>query len=241
MAKVLCERPRAGGWGNEKNYKRKVYESMRDEIPVKFESMKKRLWERKDFTDLISPLYKFIEGKVGSRWNDVYSEIRERVNPNSLQQIHLLGHVKAMVEQNVVMVGEQPYIVAVSYRKIKGVGQGYIPLTSMNVNHYYVDPRDGILKKAPLDIYKKKEEKKEYIWIDDMSQYRLIKCKNQWIWFYVKFVPLEYRYYDGRKAGNDVVLKKTIFELEAMEKYGKKIYANFKKQLNKKEIKILFS
>jgi hypothetical protein len=235
MEKVLCERPRIGGWGGMKGYKKRCYKEKEAEIERKFESIKKPWLDRKNFTDLISPLYNFIDSKVGCLWDEVYSEIRERVNPNSLQQIHLLDHIKDMVERNVVMVNNEPYICGSRYTE-----NGYFRLLSSGyVNYYYVHPVDGILRKAPFVSHKKKKEKKKYIWIDEMNQYRLILCKNQWIWFHVSLAPLKSYVFPLYNRGYDQVLRRIITETEAYGLYNKKVYAVSKRQLNKREIKSL--
>lgn len=233
MGKVLTERPRHNPNGRRpKGYKRKLQRYGIDYLSK--ESMTKPWrngWGGKEFSDLLGPLYNFLLGCVGRKWDDVYSEIRERVNPNSLQQIHLLGHVEEFVNKDILVVKGVPYLHCERFE------------SSNYYRKMYVDPTDGILKLAPTRKELKKKETKTYIWKDKerLSQYRWING----YWYEVQLAPLNYytnKFTDKKTMifVYDQVLKKTVYvSSEVYDLYGENYYTIWKKQLNKKQIKIL--
>lgn len=135
MKHVLIDRPRVGGHGAKES---KLFKDLED--APSHESMTKRYTDRKDFSDHIHPLYKFLNKNVGRPWDKVYSEIREFVGPNSTMDMHLLQHVRGFVEMDVEMVGK------VAYRTVAGY-----PLESTRrYNTLYVHPVTGLLCRAPF-------------------------------------------------------------------------------------------
>ncbi len=175
MSKVLTERPRT-----KSRYRRYSNNSERsiDDFQQK-ESMKLKHIERKSFSDLLGPLYRFIGSRVGKPWNDVYSEICQHIKPKSTLQLHVLGHLKHIVLTNVIVEGEfirRPtdgrYLNITSYKKYK---------------LYYVDPTTGILRKAKIFPYE--QPKKETTVVSDgMIQYRLVN--KVWYVLELTYIPL---------------------------------------------------
>src|SRR5215471_12398588 len=152
MGKVLTERPRAHGHyaRTPKGSRRLFAQQERDDELPKYESID-FCWKRglflKEFTDLIGPLYRFIRSRVGRKWNDVYSEIRERVNPSSLQQIHLLDHIDGtfgMVHTKVGLIDGEPY-------DFSGNGKIARITSARRYEVYYVCPVSGLLLIAPKE------------------------------------------------------------------------------------------
>jgi hypothetical protein len=175
MSKVLTERPRSKGWdrGFERNKERSE-----DDFLEK-ESMKLRHKDRKSFSDLLGPLYRFVDSKVGKPWNDVFSEICQHIKPKSTLQLHVLGHLKHIVLTNVIVEGEfirrptdKQYLNVTSYKKYK---------------LYYVDPTTGILRKAKIFPYE--QPKKETTVVSNgMIQYRLVN--KVWYVLEIAYLPL---------------------------------------------------
>jgi hypothetical protein len=174
MSKVLTERPRT-----KCKYRRYSNNSERsiDDFQQK-ESMKLRHIERKSFSDLLGPLYRFIGSRVGKPWNDVYSEICQNLKPTSTLQQHLLDHVKTIVLTNVIVEGEfirrpidDRYLNVTSYKKYK---------------LYYVDPTTGILCKAKIFPYEKPKKETTVI-SNGMTQYRLIN--KVWYVLELTYIP----------------------------------------------------
>lgn len=87
----------------------------------------------KYFNDYLSPLRRYLKKQVGRFWDEVYSEIRAVVKPNSTTNIHVYQHLDREVEKHVKYIDGEPYSLENSY-----------PIRSL-----YVCPDSGILKAAP--------------------------------------------------------------------------------------------
>jgi hypothetical protein len=220
MDKVLIERPRSRAWsGKQPKGTRRILNPYKfEDIEVK-ESMRRPwvlAWNTKEFSDLLGPLKKFLATRVGYKWDDVYSEIRTNISPNSKMQLHLLEHVYDFVERHVMIIDGEV------------IGESGYP-----VNNYYVHPETGILTAAPK---KSKVKKKE-------STIRCINCKYyieyKGVWYLIKLKKLP-----EINTGllYDVLEKKRLkfYQFAPYNYlYGGFFYAVYKRQLNKKEIKSL--
>lgn len=92
--RVIISRPRIKSW---KKLSRKKFRE-EDEIPI---SIKKQLgWNKKQQSDLINPLRRFLRKNVGRKWNDVWSEICVSNDRRTISGSHLRDHVQMEVEQN---------------------------------------------------------------------------------------------------------------------------------------------
>lgn len=133
MNKLLCERPRYGEdyskFGNKN--------TLLEDLPTK-ESMRKpyggRYGRGKQLNDYLAPLRRFLESKVGSLWDDVYSEIRANINPNSTVQQHVLEHIFGYVEINVqyidgVVYSKPPYPSRIGDGEMYVDSEGYLRCT----------------------------------------------------------------------------------------------------------------
>src|SRR5690349_2140895 len=96
MDKLLVERRRHGGGvrfprGAEGKWRRVALEDR-----PKRESLR-RPWcgsgAEKCLNENLAPLRRFLRSHCGRPWNKVYSEIRERINPNSAVQLHIWQHL----------------------------------------------------------------------------------------------------------------------------------------------------
>jgi len=94
--KVLTERPRVGGGGVYRSGKRMGEKELHEDFSIKKSPMSMGRGS-KEFTDLISPLYRWMEKQVGRPWNKVYSDIKVNFGSSNLQHQHLLDHIKWMV------------------------------------------------------------------------------------------------------------------------------------------------
>jgi hypothetical protein len=102
MAKVITERPRAGGGRVEsKAYRDDVHwgrlreQGREDESPSR-EAIAGLKWgsTRKHFTDFLSPVVGFLRKHVGRPWDDVWSELCRVLDGGSTTQRHVLEHVR---------------------------------------------------------------------------------------------------------------------------------------------------
>jgi hypothetical protein len=218
MDKILVERPRLGGGvkyprGAEGKWGRISL----DERPRR-EAIK-RAWSdwrvQKHLNENLAPLRRFLRSRRGRPWDEVYSEIRERINPASPIQLHIWQHLMWEVARDRLAVA-------------KARRYGF--------RGFYVDPETGILHSnpdrpryryrpspSPIDFYVRFE-----------GRYHL---RIEGIWYEVDLAPLP------RWPVWDAVQRKTtdvsgvIAELPRID--GHLHYAVRKRQLGKKEIRRL--
>lgn len=256
MAKVVTERPRCrGGLKAPKGYYKKL-ESIPAEDQPKREKIRQKWiegYEGKEFTDVLGPLRGYVHSIIGKPFDKVFSDIKKTLPGDNMSVRHVLGHLWDMLIRNVA-IDEQgrPCDADLSYR--------YSDLV-LEYEHRgviaYVDPRDGIIKRAPT--YKRaayKEEPKPYVWKGDklyylindvwyeieVGTYSVIKSRLSNRYSHYFSYATELKGFNGYWS-YDVVFKRYVSVLQEWElskAYGKTgVYAANKRQLNKQEIKRL--
>ena len=147
MHEVVIERPRVGGTLRHHNvrvrYKGMDIDTL-DDLPKKqgYRRPYVENWgDAKEFSDLLGPLHRFLISKVGEKWDDVYSEIRQTLNPNSTPQIHIMNHVFQFVEIDTRMDDKGEIYVLGRY--------GGHSRHSISDGQLYVHPKTGILCRTP--------------------------------------------------------------------------------------------
>lgn len=143
FTKVVTERPRRGHG--------KTYKPVRPRGPIGEDEcggMEGMRWphgrDGKEFSDLIGPLWRFIHSRLGEKWDDVYSEICANLKGRNTQQQHIIGHLWQYVERYVEVTATGA-VRSKSCRFWRPRDGDYI------YSDFYVDPRDGILKKTKKD------------------------------------------------------------------------------------------
>lgn len=145
IAKVLVTRPRIRSRWNHNGGGRSAM-AANDDLPS-HESMRSRhvrTNNAKELNEYLSPLRRFIEGKVGHRWDDVYSEIRSLIKAGNTIHEHILEHVDGYIAITVV-ADDRSQTGMVSHNKLT---QRYDRRMPVNPGDIYVDPKDGIIKRA---------------------------------------------------------------------------------------------
>lgn len=219
MAKIIVERPRAGG-GRDRRGRAPALEDL-----PKREGIKRPHTDRKELNENLAPLVRFLDKNVGRPWNNVYSEISERINVNSAVQAHIKQHLWDFVEKDVVIVDGKPRKNGHGY-----LGQGrYAEIYSQ----FYVHPLHGLLCRNK-DRYRKtyrRESKQFHIEIDANRWYKPIKG----IWYALTLTPMA----KAPPGARDRLFNLSV-QLDGREiarKYNRLVYASGKRQLNKKELK----
>lgn len=109
MDRVVIERPR---WGSglrnrEVRTQRAAWRAAVARGDFDGEATRVRMVPRrgpcKGLTDLLGPLERFLEQRRGRLWDEVYSEIRQVLRPDSLLRKHALDHLVEMVSQHVFL------------------------------------------------------------------------------------------------------------------------------------------
>ncbi len=101
MHHLLVERGHAGrswsykrpkGWRARCRFRNEEDEQRESAVPP-------RHWPQ--FSENLSPLYRFLDAQVGRPWDSVYSEIRAHVNADTAVQYHILQHLYDRLVVNV--------------------------------------------------------------------------------------------------------------------------------------------
>lgn len=141
MAKVIVERPRRPASGRLKGRLDQDFEAQ----PIK-QGMKYRLADTKSLNENLAPLRRYLARQVGRPWSKVYAEISAHLKATSAVQQHVRDHLKDYVA------------VKVSLNK---AGEPMVVSRWRRSYDFYVDPRDGILKRAKADTDKARKRAKE--------------------------------------------------------------------------------
>jgi len=141
MAKVIVERPRHPASGRLKGRMNRDLESQ----PNK-QGMKYRLADTKSLNENLAPLRRYLAGQVGRPWSKVYSEISANLKATNAVQQHVRDHLKDFVA------------VKLSANK---AGEPLVVSRWRCAYDFYVDPHDGILKRAKTATDKSRKRAKE--------------------------------------------------------------------------------
>lgn len=147
MCKVITERPR---YKNHTGTEGRSKEHLLDEDAPTRESIRAPYnlrYSRKEFSDHLSPLYRFIASQVGRLWNEVNSEIRAHLHLPNVNAQHFLTHLDHILVVKVVMIDGIPHH-----------AKGCYPIQVYSVRgSYYVHPETGRICRLeiPADQTKK--------------------------------------------------------------------------------------
>ena len=200
LNKQLCERERRGSRMSYKAVRRsKKHTTMGVEgesLPAS-EGMTARYgYNTKDFSENLNPLYSQLRKAVGRPWAKFYSELCQNFDKRSVINQHILQHLYDRLEIH-VHIRDGELWCAPRY----GLNR---PLKNQYNIEYYVDPRDGIIKKnrayrtgRALDQERKvrlaKEELEKTRWIDEDNVLR--KIGDVWFHFTMQdTTPASYTY-----------------------------------------------
>ena len=173
MFKIIVERPRIGHNIKEPHPVLKITEET--DLPS-FESIKNKKNRKngcKRLNENLSPLYRFLKGKVGQNWNDVWSEICEHLDNSSTVKKHVKDHAKTYFERVIKMIDGVPHkynpnrtryeynpITRTYSKKVEKKAQthnsAWEPFYSYNkYRRYYINPETNIIEIAPVKPNKK--------------------------------------------------------------------------------------
>src|SRR5277367_6788424 len=109
--KVLCERPRRGGAFTYHDFRARQRRGDLGDLPAN-QGMGRPYGRSfgKEFSDLIGPLRRFFQSRVGQRWNDVWSELCAHVNGGTTIDQHLKIHACQEVETETFVADGKVYV-----------------------------------------------------------------------------------------------------------------------------------
>lgn len=180
MAKVLVGRPRRG-----EQRSRKGHGNQLELLPTK-EGMRRRWTDYKELNENLAPLRRFLASRVGRRWDAVYTEISAHLTPRNAVQQHVRSHLTDFVAPNLLVTPEGAL-----------VDSSWRGLDWRRFYDFYVDPRDGVLKRSLSDKARRREaqrrqqrhaalrETAETIVLGPMTEFHRLHG----IWYRVEFLP----------------------------------------------------
>lgn len=197
LNKLLCEHERYGSYRSFKDVRRKKQfvgnggEEL-ENLPRR-ESMKTRYdwnWSQKEFGENLNPLYGQVKKAVGRKWDDFYSELRKTFDTRSVINQHILIHLYSYIDVQTFVDEDGDVATHSAYRgavKIKDSG-----------TQYYVDPRDGIIKRnkrykswkktrKEIEAERKREREKEFRWIGTAA----VMYLEDGVWFTYQVAKLK--------------------------------------------------
>jgi hypothetical protein len=179
----------------------------------------------KYLSDHLGPLRRLLRSKVGQPWNQVHSELSQRLDANTMAGRHVLDHVNDYVTQNVDLIDGVPHSRDGGWRRGRVLGAGYH-------EDFYVHPDTGILclaakrPRVQLRVVPANVDKPvDSIYIDRYQRYQ--KLDDVWYWVKLADVPIGLPVWD-------VAEKQTV-----VSRYPGLRYAIEKRQCNKQELKRL--
>jgi hypothetical protein len=176
LGKIVIERPRVGWRISQKKvtgYKKtlnKLTQDAVDDDGLFNPYIIKNRWRTKSFSDNLSPLRRWLRSQLDQPWDIVYSEVCRKIETKTLAGQHLLFHLLAMVERDVIIIDNVP-----CSRRNRQLGYWREEL--------YVHPETGFLclaKKVSKSTSKKRDDE---VFIN-CDRY----CKINDIWYLVTYL-----------------------------------------------------
>ena len=221
MNKVLIERTRRGGRGkqrkvyekacrSQKRYRDEAYGIAVDDAPQKVSMRRPHVinGNYKEFSDLLSPLVRFLRANAGRPWNDVWSEICKVMKGNGLQADHVKGHVKQ-------------YVGGIPHSGIRYYGYMVDVWAPNSSDPVYVDS-NGILRKNPDYGNRRRYRRREkYNYYRESATVEYHKFNGAWFRVEINKETIEkfYRSYSGgvyarKEVAYSIYKKKTLSKKE---------------------------
>ncbi|QIR35805.1 hypothetical protein HCG51_02900 [Tolypothrix sp. PCC 7910] len=229
LSEIVIERPRSGAripLKKQTGYKKQLYKLTQDatEDGLFNHYLIKTRYKSKYLSDHLGPLRRLLRSKVGQPWNDVYSELCQRLDHNTMAGQHVIGHIWDYVERYVEIIDGIPY--RKSHRGFE------LPLDWSNRDRFYIHPDTGILcavEKAPRK-QKQKTQETDFIIIDNYHEYQKLND----IWYVITFGNFP------QKPNHNTKDSLTgLTDILWHRYYGLPFYAVSKRQCSKKEIRVI--
>ncbi len=147
LNKLLCERERVGHSDKYKHYRRlKKFNPAPGEegenLPFTEGTKHRYGYDGKSFNENLSPLRGAIRANLGKRWDTFYSDLCKNFDKRSVINQHILQHLFQYVEREVYIEDGELWVRQGQYSR-----SGDVKLRDSRYTEYFVDPRDGIMKK----------------------------------------------------------------------------------------------
>ncbi len=194
ISKKLVERPRHNGWGEKSKDTRRVNrnnprlneyydeETGNWDVESDASSLGKMSMGHgtKNFNEYFAPFYRWLKKQVGRPWDNVYSDIRERLDPNSTVQMHVMQHLWGWVERY-VKLEDGELVLYTKYSRPEKLSEMKGYYNSGEYDLLYIHPVTKLFCKQTI---KKREEKPKEIFVYEESK-QVFLCKLKGIWYRV--------------------------------------------------------
>jgi hypothetical protein len=235
LSQIVIERPRqgwrvslkkVGGYRKQLDHLTQIATEEGLLSPCLLKPRHKTKW----LSDHLGPLRRYLQANIGKPWNDVHSQLCQRLDSNTVAGQHVLDHVWDYVERHVELIDDIPY------RK----SNRRAPLSYRYGLRLYVHPDTGILCDAKQDTkaailtqhgpIQSTPEPTDRVILDPYHQYRQLDE----IWYLITFQPLP-------PIGTvfDVIDRITVVAEPTSKSASHRLYAAHKRQCNKREIKLI--
>ncbi|MBW4472344.1 MAG: hypothetical protein KME45_18365 [Stenomitos rutilans HA7619-LM2] len=230
LSEIVIERPRGGRrmslrklTGFKKQLHQLTEEASQDGLFNSY--LIKPRNKSKYLSDHLGPLRRFLRSKVGQPWNDVYSELCQRLDGSTMAGQHVLDHVQDYVERHVELINGIP---CQKSRRQYRLTQGYR-------FKLYVHPETGILcdpaessLTSIADPPPKPKWQTDTINLDAYHQYH----KLDDIWYLITYQEIP-----ATESVFDILYRVTV--TRGQKGFSDRLYAASKHQCNKREIKLI--
>jgi hypothetical protein len=223
LSEIVIERPR-GGYrisykkitGTKKFLHQLTQEATEDGLLTTY--LLKPRHRTKHLSDHLGPVRRLLRSKVGQPWDQVHSELCQRLDGKTMAGRHVLDHVDNYVAKHVEIIDGEPY------RKPEGWYSWRI-LGNYWRDEFYVHPDTGILCLAKKRDHKAQSQPDDVIYLDREHRYQ----KIDHVWYYVTLADLPVD-----QLMWDVVQKRLVQSRSPGSQY-----AIVKHQCNKRDLKSL--
>lgn len=174
MGKIVTEKPRYGH--NNRSQKDGKAIAWKGEDFDYGPSREAKSWgripygERKEFSDVLGPLKRWLDKQEGRIWNDVYSEMSQVLDKRKVTHAHVLTHLYTWLELHPIKGKDGRW---------KSGDRYYRP----DVEGLYVDPVDGIIKRQHA---KPEERKARDIKVWELGNLRYYEQLGG-VWYYTEY------------------------------------------------------
>jgi len=186
LNKVICEKERRRSSDSYRLVRHKKgvkFDPDEESQPIRQGMRHPYGWDTKDFGEHLSPLYGQIRKAVGRRFDDFYGELCRNFDMSTVQNRHILQHLYDRFEKDCYIRNGEIYVGPTRFRC------GGWRLRDQRNTEWYVDPRDGIIRKNPWFRYVEPEKRRprDTLWIDRDRVMR--KVGDIWFIFTMAEVP----------------------------------------------------
>lgn len=223
MGKVITERERSGNPCRNAKTRMDIKWKGEDadyDIPNRMSSSANRQhgYDAKQFTDVLGPIYRFLDKQVGRPWNKVHSELCEHLDKRKVTHKHVFDHIDFYVEKDVYKGKDGAWYHTTGYSYVPG------GIAHRRVVGLFVNPKSGLIQRQKALKEQPQKKDVDVIKVNKETEYR--RLDGFWFMVKLKEVEIDEKYF-------------SYVHQREMTRKRKEIHEVSRKQLGKKELKKL--